>query len=130
MKSKLSDSQMQVATDIVKQHDFQWWFDRTNVKQAREMLIKKTGFMVSASEFLSIRRSSCEWFKVERRPGPSKNFALTEKEWSQLERAVKSKLHLLQGRTLNEAVAIMCLHCKCNASTLSGVSNKLHVWRK
>lgn len=126
----LTEEQRKVAIDAISKLDFQWWFERKLIKPARESLAKQAGFSVSASAFKTMRNEACKWFKVQKRPRPATNTALDAKEWDRLRAAVKSKLHLIQGRTLDEAVAIVCLECKCNAVTLSGLTSDLHVWQK
>lgn len=128
----LTESQRKDVAEAISKLDFQWWFERKLIKPARESISKQLGFHVNASAFRSIRQQAgvCKWFKVQERPRPSTNTMLNAKEWERLRAAVKSQLHLIQGRTLDEAVAIVCLVCKCNAVTLDGLTSDLHVWQK
>lgn len=127
----LTSEQRKAAIEAISKLDFQWWFERKLIKPARESLSKQLGFTVNASAFKSMREDgACKWFKVQKRPRPSTNMMLDAKEWERLRAAVKSQLLLIQGRTLDEAVAVVCLVCKCNAVTLDGLTSDLHVWQK
>lgn len=93
------------------------------------------GFRMSPGAFKSIREEErdnnrLKWFTVQRRPKPSSVKLLKSEEWERLRAAVKSNRQLIEGKSLNEAVAIVSLSIRCNRSTLDGLTSDMHFWRK
>jgi len=115
---------------MIRQFDFEWWFKKRKVVEVRRLCEKQFGMRISPKKFVEMRAGACEWFKVQKRPRESTNMMLDANEWNRLRQAVKSQLHLIQGRTIEEAVAVVSLVCRCNAATLDGLTSELHVWNK
>jgi hypothetical protein len=133
-KRLTSDQRTAVAKKICEM-DFELWFKGYNYKAARIVVEESLGFRMSSSVFKSIREEErdgnrLEWFSVRRRPKPSKNTLLKAEEWERLRNAVKSNVHLIQGRSLDEAVAIVSLTLRCNRHTLDGLTSDMHFWNK
>lgn len=108
-------------------NDFSFWFQKLTIKQARERIQSQLAKKVSASDFAKAK-DSCVWFKKTRRPGPSRNTLLSEKQWKQLANAVHSVAHELEGRTTAEVVAIVCVRKKTNEIQLNGLLCTDRVW--
>jgi hypothetical protein len=116
---------------LIRQLDFDWWFQRQRVPDVRKLCEKQFGMRISAKNFKELRDEHCEWFRVVRRKGVSHNHNLRGKQWDRLRAEVSRLAAELHGRKLDEAVAIVCaLGCKCNATTLRGLGSDLHFWDK
>lgn len=122
-KQSITESQQKAVARAISEFDFQWWFQRKRINDARREISKHLGFAVSALDFSLIRKQEgvCQWFKVQKRPRTSTN---------RLRWAVRSQAERIQGRTLDEAVAVVSLVVRCNASVLEGLASDLHLWNK
>lgn len=131
-KQSIKESQQKTVARAISEFDFQWWFQRKSIDDARREISKHLGFAVSTLDFRLIRKQEgvCQWFKVQKRPRTSTNTLLSSGEWDRLRWAVRSQAERIQGRTLDEAVAVVSLVVRCNASVLEGLASDLHLWNK
>lgn len=127
-KPKLTDEQIEQIASVVRHLDFKWWYRRNKLTIARKHLEDSSGFPVSARLFKQLRDNHCVWYTKARRPGPSYNLLLYEEGWQELRKRVAENKSLLSGRSLDEAVAIMCTIIPCNRTLLSGLRKDLHYW--
>jgi len=127
---KLSSDLRKKAVEFVKANEFIWWMDRRRITYAKASTSKAIGMDISAGEFRSIRAESCEWFKVKRRPRPSKHVLLNSKQWGRLEKAVMANASLLKNRSIDEAVAIVSLTYRCNVTNLNRLTRKYRIWER
>lgn len=130
-KTKIDWAPMSTVASLLKEFDFYLWFKKAKIIKAREFLEKKAGKRIRPSDFKK-SRESCEWWKNQDRPRRKESTvkALDAEGWQRLRDAVREQLVLLQGRTLEEAVAIVSIICPCNETTLDGLNSDLHVWDK
>jgi hypothetical protein len=127
---KLSPELREKAVAFVKANEFQWWMDRRKVFYARLKVSEAIGKTISHDEFKEIRLKVREWFKVERRPRPSKHVLLSSKQWDRLEKAVVASASMLKNRSIEEVVAIVSLTYRCNATNLNGLTRKYRIWER
>jgi hypothetical protein len=123
------DQLVQVRLECSRQ-DFQWWYNRTKIKQAKEQLEKAVGFSVAFKVFRQvIAAGHCDWFLTMRRRAPVTTASLSESEWKVLRDRVDAIKHNLYGRTIDEAVAIVsACKGKCNRTLLEGLRKESRYW--
>lgn len=92
------------------------------------MCERDTRLTVSARLFKKIRDQVCQWWTVTSRIKPSNNVELTWEQWQELRFAVNLQAEFLQGRSLDEAVAIVSIQCPCNRVTLAGLNADARIW--
>lgn len=128
-KPKLTDEQIEIIGKDIRLLDFGWWYRRNKLTVARKDLEDFSGFPVSAKLFKQLRGEHCVWYTVSRRPGPSYKPVLDAEGWQELRKRVAENKSLLSGRSLDEAVAIMCTIIPCNRMLLLGLRKDLHFWK-
>jgi hypothetical protein len=127
-KPKLTDEQIEKIAIALRSLDFKWWHRRNKLASARKHLEDFIGLPVSARLFKQLRDAHCVWYTKARRPGPSLKLSLDEEGWQELRKRVAENKSLLSGRSLDEAVAIMCTIIPCNRRLLQGLRKDLHYW--
>jgi hypothetical protein len=125
----LNDSQLKELTQWIVKNDFDFWFRKKRVADARNEASVLVGGKVTAKKFAALREDLCKWWKKRLRRQPSREINLAFEDWQRLRAAVKASAVDIQGRTIDEAVAVVSLRCRCNATVLRGLTSELHFWK-
>jgi hypothetical protein len=133
MNGKVKDFALKATAEEVMEellrNDFDFWFQKLSMKEAREKVQVNLQKKVSAYDF-KVAKYSCRWFRKQRRPGPSNNMLLSDRQWKSLARAVREVAAHLEGRTMAEIVAIVCTRKKTNEQQLRGLVSHDRVWEQ
>jgi len=128
-RKPLTEDQLVQVRIECRHRDFQWWYNRTKIKQAKEQLEKAVGFPVTFKVFREECVGNCDWFRTMRRRAPATITELSEAEWKVLRDRVDAIKHNLYGRTIDEAVAIVsACKGKCNRTLLEGLRKESRYW--
>lgn len=129
-KSLDSKQKEAVVAELVK-IDFALWYQRTSSTDARKRVGLSVGFLISTKDFKTCCHDTTKWFRQVHRPQPpSLATELDFDGWQRLRTAVSQQVELIQGRSIDEAVAIISVKCRCNRRLLDGLASDLHFWRK
>jgi hypothetical protein len=128
-KPKLTDEQIRLLGWKTSALDFNWWYRRCKITVARQQLEAASDLPVSVRLFKKLRDEYCNWYGKAKRPGPSHKTTLSEEEWQLLRKQVSQCERIIEGCTLDEAVAIMCTIIPCNRTVLLGLRKDLHYWK-
>lgn len=111
--------------------DFEFWFKKITISAAKKHIEKLLKKRVRPSMFKELRQT-CKWWKNSERPHrpPSNESLLDAKGWESLRTAVRNSVDLLHVLTLDEAVAVVSIQCRCNRKTLSGLNSDMRVWKQ
>lgn len=125
----LDDGQRAIVVERLRTLDAAWWRSRVTLPKGRQELGKELGFAISRRVFRRLVGEACRYFVLTRRRGRlSRTVCLSADEWAALARTVRRLKDQLVGRSLDEAVGIVSLHCPTNHRQLSGLMSDLHFW--
>ena len=126
----MDDQQRAAAAEVLIKNDFRFWFDGVKVHDARARVAKLAEVRLTKAAFDEMRGQVCEWFGVRDhvRELPA-GTCFTWKEWAALRKAVLECREMLDGKTINEAVAIVSQRFRCNAELLTGLASDVHFWQ-
>ena len=125
----LTKEQEQKIVDELRSSDFDFWFKKIKVNDARKHLEKRFGVKIPPRKFVELR-GGLQWWKIKPRPSPSRDSCLDNTGWEKLRKAINKLSHEIQGRSIGEAVAIISTIQRTNRSQLSGLRADMHVWKK
>lgn len=115
--------------NALEKHDFEYWFSKKKIKDAKNDLERELKLKISGSRFKDAR-DSLWWWKKQTRYSEARGTELTGAEWAKLRLAVLRHKKEIAGLSVEHAAAAMCQYVRTNAAQLNGLMSECHVWRK
>lgn len=113
MQTKKKDTRPLMPTELVvklvKENDFNFWFNRVSIKDAELEMQKKYGQRIGRKRLKDIVERNCKWWKTRRRYQEARGFLLSGDQWNQLRQTVLSHKDEIRNMPIEHAAAIICL---------------------
>lgn len=130
MANSLEAPKFEDLCALVEKESFGWWMNKVLISRAKQLSERQLGFSIPHKAWKEALRIKANYYtKQKRRRDPSIH-ALTERQWENLRRIVSSRAAELQGRTLEEATAIVGIDMPVTEIVLQGIRSEFQFWRK